>query len=180
MPRIALIHALSHSVDPINAVMASEWPEANCMNLLDDSLSADLARFGQGLDERMHKRFQDLAAYAVGTGADGILFTCSAFGPCIEAIAQRYPQIHPVRSDSLRPSDRHWRPCHPNFLILSMCAMPSQLVRSMRSTAATQSAMINLSPSRQGFWLQLAATQSPSRSSAWPARVMRVKRQAAN
>lgn len=92
-PRIALIHALSHSVDPINAVMASEWPEAIRMNLLDDSLSADLASFDRGLDETMHKRFQDLAAYAVSTGANGILFTCSAFGPCIEAVARRYPQI---------------------------------------------------------------------------------------
>ena len=46
MPRIALIHALSHSVDPINQAMASDWPEATRMNLLDDSLSADLAASG--------------------------------------------------------------------------------------------------------------------------------------
>ena len=91
--RIALIHALAHSVAPINAVMATQWSEATRMNLLDDSLSADLAASGRGLDDAMHQRFQDLSAYAVGTGADGILFTCSAFGPCIDAVKARYPQM---------------------------------------------------------------------------------------
>jgi aspartate/glutamate racemase len=90
MTRIALIHALSHSVAPINEAFARDWPEAMRMNLLDDSLSADLARNGRGLDAAMHERFQRLAQYAVDTGAQGILFTCSAFGPCIEAVAQRH------------------------------------------------------------------------------------------
>jgi aspartate/glutamate racemase len=90
--RIALIHALAHSPPPINAALARDWPEAVRMNLLDDSLSADLAR-GGGLDARMTQRFLALADYAVGTGADAILFTCSAFGPCIEAVQQRHPGI---------------------------------------------------------------------------------------
>ena len=93
MTRIALIHALSHSVAPINAAFERDWPEAVRMNLLDDSLSADLARGGQGLDAAMHERFQRLAQYAVDTGAEGILFTCSAFGPCIEAVARRHAGI---------------------------------------------------------------------------------------
>ena len=92
-PRIALIHALSHSVEPINAAFARDWPEAQRMNLLDDSLSADLAREGRGLDERMHERFARLAQYAVDTGAQGILFTCSAFSPCIEAVARTHAGI---------------------------------------------------------------------------------------
>ena len=90
MTRIALIHALSHSVAPINEAFERDWPEAVRMNLLDDSLSADLARGGKGLDEVMHERFQRLAQYAVDMGARGILFTCSAFGPCIEAVARRH------------------------------------------------------------------------------------------
>ena len=71
MTRIALIHALSHSVAPINEAFARDWPEAVRMNLLDDSLSADLARDGKGLDAAMHERFQRLAQYAVDTGARG-------------------------------------------------------------------------------------------------------------
>jgi Asp/Glu/hydantoin racemase len=91
--RIALIHALSHSVAPINEEMERAWPEAVRMNLQDDSLSADLASSGKGLDDAMHRRFEALAAYAEGTGADAILFTCSAFGPCIEAVAARRPRM---------------------------------------------------------------------------------------
>ncbi|KIQ27704.1 arylsulfatase [Variovorax paradoxus] len=93
MTRIALVHALSHSVAPINEAFARDWPDAVRMNLLDDSLSADLARSGGGLDASMHERFQRLAQYAVDTGAEGILFTCSAFGPCIEAVARRHAGI---------------------------------------------------------------------------------------
>ena len=92
-PRIALIHALAHSVVPINEVLAREWPEAIRMNLLDDSLSADLARHGLGLDAAMHQRFEALARYAQDTGARAILFTCSAFGPCIEAVAAARPHM---------------------------------------------------------------------------------------
>ena len=54
------------------------------MNLLDDSLSVDRAEAGQ-LTPPMTQRFITLAGYAKTTGCDAILFTCSAFGPAIEA-----------------------------------------------------------------------------------------------
>jgi aspartate/glutamate racemase len=87
--RIALIHALAHSVAPINTAFMQLWPDATRVNLLDDSLSADLAANDGIPDQRMHQRFAALADYAVNTGADAILFTCSAFGPCIEAVARK-------------------------------------------------------------------------------------------
>jgi Asp/Glu/hydantoin racemase len=89
MMRIALIHALKHSIQPIEASFARLWPEAGLMNLLDDSLSADLARDGR-LTDGMTERFLALGRYVVSTGADAILFTCSAFGPCIEAVARAH------------------------------------------------------------------------------------------
>jgi Asp/Glu/hydantoin racemase len=85
--RIAIIHALRHSAPPIEAAFARLWPEARLMNLLDDSLSADLARDGR-LTEDMTRRFLTLARYAASTGAQGILFSCSAFGPPIETCAR--------------------------------------------------------------------------------------------
>ncbi|MCA6120867.1 arylsulfatase [Bradyrhizobium sp. WSM 1704] len=87
--RITLIHALKHSIVPIESSFARLWPEARLMNLLDDSLSADLARDGK-LTEQMTERFLAMGRYAASTGADGILFTCSAFGPCIEAVARAH------------------------------------------------------------------------------------------
>jgi aspartate/glutamate racemase len=72
------------------------------MNLQDDSLSNDLAAVeakapGTGLDAFMHQRFQRLAQYAVDCGSDAILFTCSAFGSCIEAVqrTQKIPVLKP-------------------------------------------------------------------------------------
>ncbi len=87
--RIALIHALKHSIAPIEAAFAQAWPQPRLMNLLDDSLSADLARDGQ-LTDSMTDRFLALGDYAAATGSDAILFTCSAFGPCIEAVARAH------------------------------------------------------------------------------------------
>ncbi|GIX08562.1 aspartate/glutamate racemase family protein [Elioraea sp.] len=89
-PRIALIHALRLSPPAIMEAFARLWPEPFLMNLLDDSLSADLAR-AEGLTPAMTERFLDLAAYARRCGADAILFTCSAFGPAIEAVKAAHP-----------------------------------------------------------------------------------------
>lgn len=104
-PRIALIHALAHSVEPINTELARTWPEAVRMNLLDDSLSADLARGGRGLDGDMHARFEALASYVESTGAQAILFTCSAFGPCIEAVAARRPHMPVLKPNEAMIAD---------------------------------------------------------------------------
>lgn len=89
VPRVALIHALLQSIAPVNEEMERRWPECRRINLLDDSLSADVARSG-GLAAAMTDRFVRLADYAVRAGAEGILFSCSAFGPCIEEVARRF------------------------------------------------------------------------------------------
>lgn len=93
MTRIALIHALAHSVAPINEALARDWPQALRMNLLDDSLSSDLVTSDRGLDAAMHERFERLSRYAFDCGSNAILFTCSAFGPCIDAVARRHPAV---------------------------------------------------------------------------------------
>jgi Asp/Glu/hydantoin racemase len=83
-PRIALIHATPVAIDPICRTFKRLWPQARVTNLLDDSLSADLAAAGN-LDQAMIDRFCTLAQYVEANGADAILFTCSAFGLAIEA-----------------------------------------------------------------------------------------------
>ena len=73
MLRIALIHALPHSIAPIEEAFRRLWPEPVRMNLLDDSLSSDLERSERGLDACMTGRF--LALYAMGMLASSIA-TC--------------------------------------------------------------------------------------------------------
>ncbi len=84
-PRIALIHATALAIEPIAAAFKHHWPQAKCINLLDDSLSSDHAQNTGVLTDTMTQRFVTLANYAKDTGCNAILFTCSAFGPAIEA-----------------------------------------------------------------------------------------------
>lgn len=88
--RIALIHAVAVAVAPVKAAFGELWPEAECVNILDNSLSVDRER-DQTLTAAMTRRIMALAEYGHATGAAGILFTCSAFGPAIEAAAKRLP-----------------------------------------------------------------------------------------
>jgi len=91
MPRIMLVHAVAEAVGPIRQAFAADWPAAETHDLMDTSLSADLAADGGKLGARMVDRFKTLGRYAAAAGPDGrasdaILFTCSAFGPAIEAV----------------------------------------------------------------------------------------------
>lgn len=94
-PRIALIHGLAESLPPIHEAFARQWPEAATFDLFDSSLARDLAHAGK-LDDAMIGRFLSLGRYAWGTAGEGgstaaILFTCSAFGPAIDAIKAALP-----------------------------------------------------------------------------------------
>src|SRR5215472_16440767 len=88
--RIALIHAVTVAMAPVHEAFRQLWPEAECCNILDDSLSLDRERDGE-LTAAMRRRIGDLADYAAAIGSDGILFTCSAFGEAIDAEAARLP-----------------------------------------------------------------------------------------
>ena len=89
-PRIALIHAVYVAMAPVETAFQRLWPQARRVNLVDDALPADLERDG-GMTPAMMERIHRLADHAVRTGADGVIFTCSAFGEAIEASAARLP-----------------------------------------------------------------------------------------
>lgn len=87
--RIFLIHATRIAIEPINAAFARSWPEAQCFDLWDDSLSRDAGTAG-GTTPGLDKRIEDLADHAFRAEADAVLFTCSAFSSAIEACQRRH------------------------------------------------------------------------------------------
>lgn len=93
--RIALIHAVQVAMAPVEAAFQKCWPQAQRFNLLDDGLSPDLER--HGLNEAMVARIHRLADHAIAAGAQGILYTCSAFGDAIASVAAaaRVPVLKP-------------------------------------------------------------------------------------
>lgn len=89
-PRIALIHATRLSMAPIEETFAARWPEAERFHLLEEALSADRVHAPAGAAS-MEARVVALSRYAQMAGADGILYTCSAFGAEIEAARRAVP-----------------------------------------------------------------------------------------
>ena len=81
--RIVLIHATAVSIEPTRRAFDQRWPEAETVNVLDDSLSLDVQRAGSQTPEIVG-RIIHLALYGRDIGATAILFTCSAFGEAID------------------------------------------------------------------------------------------------
>jgi Asp/Glu/hydantoin racemase len=73
----------------------------------------------------MEKRFSDLGNYAESIGADGILFTCSAFGPAIDKVA--YNLTIPV----LKPNEAMFEQALNTGHKIGMLATFGQSIASM-------------------------------------------------
>jgi len=86
--RIAVIHATRLAIDPVAQAFTDVWPQADVLNILDDTLPRDRAEAGK-LTNALAGRISALADYAVDAGAMGILYSCSAFGPAIRNVARR-------------------------------------------------------------------------------------------
>ena len=82
--RIFLVHPYFPSMAPIDAAFKAGWPEAQTVNLLDESLYADVPPDGT-LSPSLYERVATLLHHCVQSGADGIVFTGTTFGPAIEA-----------------------------------------------------------------------------------------------
>lgn len=81
--RIVLVHAYLHSMAPIDQTFKAAWPEAETLNLLDETLYADVGDDGK-LTESLYRRVDGLLRHCESSGADGIVFTGSTFGPAVE------------------------------------------------------------------------------------------------
>ena len=83
-PHIFLFSVHKDAMDAAVRAFTADWPEARISNLLDDSLFAWVREAG-GVVPEMYDVFRNLTRHMVGRGADGILFTCSAFRQVIDA-----------------------------------------------------------------------------------------------
>ncbi len=156
-PRIALIHATPLAVEPINTAFKQMWPDALATNLLDDSLAPDLVREG-GITARVIDRFVTLAKYVRKAGADGIMFTCSAFGTAIEAArdAVDVPVLKPneaMLDEALEAGTRlgvlaTFEPSIPNFVVELESLAKAKGMRLDVRTRAVANAMAELQAGR--------------------------------
>ena len=82
--RVGAVHALLASIDTTQAAFERGWPEADVAHLLDGSLYLDRSR-GTADEAEIARRIARLIEHSAATGAEGILFTGSFFGPAVRA-----------------------------------------------------------------------------------------------
>jgi Asp/Glu/hydantoin racemase len=82
--RILLLHAYRPSMEPAERAFKESFPGAEILNILDESLYADVSPDGlpsPGSTGRLRTLFQHCA----NSGAEAVVFTASTFGPLVEA-----------------------------------------------------------------------------------------------
>jgi Asp/Glu/hydantoin racemase len=80
--RTVMIHATAGSVPPVRLAFQDEFPEAELINVLDESLFID---FDQHITPRLRRRMSQLICYCAENGADAIGLACSAYAPMVES-----------------------------------------------------------------------------------------------
>jgi Asp/Glu/hydantoin racemase len=95
-PNIVLFHVHKDAMNAAVTAFQQDWPEARISNILEDGLFEWVRETG-GVVPGMYGAFHTLADYAVGRGADGILYSCSAFRECIDACIESFdiPMLKP-------------------------------------------------------------------------------------
>jgi Asp/Glu/hydantoin racemase len=88
-PHIFLFSVHKDAMDAAVRAFACHWPDARVSNLLDDSLFAWVREAG-GVVPEMYDVFRNLTRHMIERGADGILFTCSAFRQVIDACIDEF------------------------------------------------------------------------------------------
>jgi hypothetical protein len=81
--RIFLVHPTPLAMPPVDQAFKTLWPQAQVLNLLDESLYADVGAGGE-LTPALYTRLANLLRHCESSGADGIVFSGSTFGPAVE------------------------------------------------------------------------------------------------
>ena len=80
--RVAMIHALAGSIEPTRLAFHDEFPDAELVNVMDDSLLTD---FGENLTHKLRRRMSQLICYCAEHGADAVGLACSVYAPVAES-----------------------------------------------------------------------------------------------
>jgi Asp/Glu/hydantoin racemase len=108
-PVVAVIHATTASVTPVQAAFSETCPDVDLWHLLDDRLVKDADAAG-GLTDELRHRMSTLIGYAIEGGADAVQLACSMYGPVAseqtaavpvlpsdEAMFDEVARLHPRR-----------------------------------------------------------------------------------
>jgi len=81
--RVFLVHPTPLAMAPIDEAFKTLWPQAQTINVLDESLYADIPQ-DSTLAPAIYDRIASLLRHCALSGADGILFSVSTFGPAVD------------------------------------------------------------------------------------------------
>jgi hypothetical protein len=81
--RVFLVHPTPLAMTPIDEAFKTLWPQAQTINVLDESLYTDIPQDGT-LAPTIYDRVASLLRHCELSGADGILFSGSTFGPAVD------------------------------------------------------------------------------------------------
>ena len=89
---VALIHAVTPAMAPMQAALGQALPGARVLNLLDEGLLTEVERWG-GLTSECVDRLATLVGLAAGAGASAVLLTCNAYTAVVGDVQTRYPSL---------------------------------------------------------------------------------------
>jgi glutamate racemase len=109
-PLIGLIHSTRLVVDPVHQVVASQCPDAEIINIVDEGILKVLFKLGE-IDARITDWLGRLVDSAVGTGADMAVLSCSSLSPAVNDVRKKvsipFLKIdEPMAEQAVRTTDR--------------------------------------------------------------------------
>jgi len=109
-PLIGLIHSTRLVVDPVHQVVASQCPDAEIINIVDEGILKVLFELGE-INARITDWLGRLVDSAVGTGADMAVLSCSSLSPAVNDVRKKVsiPVLkidEPMAEQAVRTTDR--------------------------------------------------------------------------
>ena len=155
--RIVLVHPTPLALPPVDEAFKTLWPQAQVLNLLDETLYADVGPNGETTPALM-ARVANLLRHAQASGADGILFSGSTFGPAVEE-GRKGMQVPVLRIEEAMMDDAVAR--GGSILVVSTQKRAMPVVRSTRCHGMSAPSVDRTVPTTRADFSPAAAATSP-------------------